>query len=397
MTKPPYRVPSMDEIRAIEPNGLRAASLFSGCGGSSLGYRMAGFTMVYANEFIEAARDTYKANASEGTYLDDRDIRSVSGRDILDLVGEVDLLDGSPPCSSFSTAGKREKQWGKEKKYSATVKDGDVGSVQRTDDLFFEYARILRTVRPRVFVAENVSGLVKGSAKGYFKLILAELKSCGYRVSAQLLDASWLGVPQKRQRLIFVGVREDQPFDPVFPKPLPYRYTVRDAIGLPEHAAVIYDTHGNFPIQDTTEEPVNTITTQASYHLHVFGDDVTVDPETGQDLSFRKYSVYQKWRNLKPGQSPKDNSYFNLIRVDPSQPAPTMAAMWGASISLGAATHWSVPRRFTIAECRRLCGFPDDFVLTGNYAQRWERLGRAVPPVMMAAIAAPLADKLLGR
>ena len=105
--------------------------------------------------------------------------------------GEIDAMEGSPPCASFSTAGKREKHWGKAKKYSDTV--------QRTDDLFFEYVRLIDGLKPRAFVAENVSGLVKGVAKGWFLEILAKLKACGYRVECRLLDAQWLGVPQARQ------------------------------------------------------------------------------------------------------------------------------------------------------------------------------------------------------
>src|SRR5207248_5858022 len=125
--------------------------------------------------------------------------------------GEVDVMEGSPPCASFSTAGKRQAGWGQVRPYSDTR--------QRTDDLFFEFARLVRGVRPKVFVAENVSGLVKGTAKGYFKEILRALKGCGYRVEARLLDAQWLGVPQVRQRIIFVGVREDLGVGPAFPKP----------------------------------------------------------------------------------------------------------------------------------------------------------------------------------
>lgn len=338
----------MAEIRAIEPNGLTVASTFSGCGGSSLGYRMAGFRVAYANEFIEAARDTYRANAADYTFLDDRDIRSVSGEDILAKVdGEVDLLDGSPPCSAFSTAGKREGGWGVVKSYSDTK--------QRVDDLFLEFARLVSEVRPRTFVAENVSGLVKGTAKGYFKLILGELRSCGYRVDARLLDASWLGVPQARQRLIFVGVRDDLPFDPPYPKPLPYRYTVRDAFAGIEESST--------------------------------------DPETGQNLDFTEYAIYAPWKSLRVGASPS-GSYFNLIRTDPNRPGPTIAAAHGTP-GVASASHWEVPRKFSLVECRRLCGFPDDFVLTGSYQQRWERLGRAVPPVMMSHIAAAVRDQLL--
>ena len=380
--KPPYRVPTMEEVRAIEPNGFTVASLFSGCGGSSLGYRMAGFKTVYANEFVEAARNTYLINAPAYAYVDPRDIRDVTGQDILDRVGPIDLLDGSPPCASFSTAGKRHKAWGTVKSYSDTQ--------QRTDDLFLEYARILKDIQPKVFVAENVSGLVKGTAKGYFKLILTALRECGYRVEARLLNAAWLGVPQARERLIFVGVRQDLPFDPVFPRPLPYRYTVRDVIG--DGLKCVFNTQGQFTVQDTTDKACNTITTSSDAHIRVFGDDITTDPETGQDITFRKYSIYDAWKRLGIGQSPTD-SLFNLIRTDPDRPAPTMAAVWG-SIGIACPTHWEYPRKFTLGELRRICSFPDDFVLTGTYAQRWERLGRAVPPLMMKAIASGIAEKL---
>src|SRR5690606_40662961 len=120
--KPPYRVPSMAEVRAVPWNGFNAISTFSGCGGSSLGYRMSGMRMLWASEFIPAAADTYRANASERTVLDTRDIRQVTAAHILDTthleVGELDLLDGSPPCAAFSTSGKREAGWDAVKTYS---------------------------------------------------------------------------------------------------------------------------------------------------------------------------------------------------------------------------------------------------------------------------------------
>lgn len=210
MDKPPYYIPSMAEIAAIPWNGYNAISTFSGCGGSSLGYKMAGFRILWASEFIPAAAEVYRLNHPD-TLLNTHDIRDVKPEEILEQVGmqrgQLDLLDGSPPCASFSTSGTREAGWDKIKVYSETR--------QRVDDLFFEYARILRGLQPKVFVAENVSGLIKGKAKGYFKMILRELKDCGYLVSAKLLDAQWLGVPQQRQRIIFVGVRKDLGFAPV--------------------------------------------------------------------------------------------------------------------------------------------------------------------------------------
>ena len=161
---------------------------------------MAGYRVLYASEFIPEAQKTYRLN-HPGVYLDTRDIRQVTPESILEIVGkrpgEIDLFDGSPPCCAFSLCGKREKGWGKPHAYS--------DKAQRVDDLFFEYTRLLKGIRPKVFVAENVKGLTIGTAKGYFKLILCALKECGYRVKAAVLNAQHLGVPQSRERLIFIG------------------------------------------------------------------------------------------------------------------------------------------------------------------------------------------------
>lgn len=429
--KPPYRVPLMSEIAALPWNGFNVVSTFAGCGGSSTGYRMAGFRVLLACEFIEAAQETYKANARPGTIVEGRDIREVTADDILRQtglkVGELDVFDGSPPCASFSTAGKREKGWGTVKKYS--------DKEQRSDDLFFEYARLIRGLQPKVFVAENVSGMVKGTAKGYFLEILAALKDCGYRVSARLLDAQWLGVPQARQRLIFVGVRNDLGLDPVHPDPLPYRYSIRDALpwldgietginpetgarsgfGVSQHGGdepaptvmahgmngkgkhqtvvrsrVIHDTSVQWGMGDVADRPCPTITVGVnsvnSQHYQVHSQ--IVEPEA--DIS--RFAIGDEWDKLGPGgQSEK---YFQLVKPDADEPAPTITAAGGTG-SIAGVTHPTEKRKFTIAELRRICGFPDDFILTGTYAQQWERLGRAVPPVMMSHVAAAVRDQIL--
>lgn len=412
-SKPPYRVPAMDEIRAIPWNGFTAVSTFSGCGGSSLGYRMAGFKVLWASEFVEAARDTYRVNAAPDTILDGRDIREVTGADILAAtglqVGELDLFDGSPPCASFSTAGSREKSWGKVKSYSDTE--------QRSDDLFFEYARLVRDIQPRVFVAENVSGLVKGTSKGYFKIILARLRDAGYRVQAKVLDASWLGVPQARQRLIFIGVREDLDTDPAFPKPLPYRYTVRDALpwiseqgnnggfgaGGMRPADQPSPTIGIEPSTGNGRYPPSLVKVMASdiggvtrhqvmlYALigPVYSEDgKPLDPETGHPIGLIG-SLAREW-DTAPGDS--SDRYFNLKRNDLDKPSQTVTVCGGGAVGV---THAVERRRFTLGELRAISGFPPDFQLTGTYAQRWERIGRAVPPVMMAAIATAVRDGVL--
>jgi DNA (cytosine-5)-methyltransferase 1 len=333
--KPPYKVPTLREINALEHNGFNVFSTFSGGGGSSTGYKMANFRVVWANEFIPAAQETYATN-HPWTILDRRDIRTVTAEDILEKTGlepeELDIFDGSPPCASFSTAGKREKGWGKEKAYS--------DSSQVTDDLFFEYVRLLRGLRPKTFVAENVSGLVKGTAKGYFKLILEALKASGYRVSAKLINAAWLGVPQARERLIFVGVREDLKRDPVFPKPLPYCYTLEEGIA---------------------------------------GLTTAIEPESWMTSS----ATGREWKRLKVGE--QSSKYFQLVRCNPKLPVGTITAS-GGNPGLASISHPYECRKFSIGEVKRLSSFPEDYVLTGTYAQKYERMGRSVPPLMMRAI-----------
>jgi DNA (cytosine-5)-methyltransferase 1 len=437
-------VPSMAEIAAVPDNRLRVVSTFSGCGGSCLGYRMAGCRVVWASEFIPAAAAVYRANHPT-TPLDTRDIRKVHPAEILAAtglkVGEVDVVEGSPPCASFSTAGKREKHWGKAKPYSDTV--------QRVDDLFFEYIRLIEGLKPRVFVAENVSGLVKGVAKGYFLEILARLKACGYRVGCRVLDAQWLGVPQARKRTIFIGVREDLGKDPVFPKPLPYRYSLREALpwvvrgkygpawkasdapsptvsagmsynpatshqGLELVEAVIHDTKGQFPSAgDVTDRPCPAITVmgQGQFKVRLTGGTGAAFAEKGRaydldqpcptilgtkpnqfEVGMERFAIGKEWDKLKPGEA--SEKYFNLVRPHPDQPCPTICASHGHP-GVASVTHPTEKRKLTIAELKRICAFPDDFVLTGTYSQQWERLGRAVPPLMMRAVAETIRDEIL--
>ena len=391
MTKPAYVIPSMADVAALKnTNGYTAVSTFSGGGGSCLGHEMAGFDMAWASEFVPEAQTTYRLN-HPGTLLDTRDIRNVTGADILSAigkgVGEIDLFDGSPPCSSFSTAGKRDKGWGEVKKYS------DVE--QRTDDLFYEYSRLIGETRPRTFVAENVAGLVRGTAKGYFQRIMRRLKAHGYRVSARVLDAQWLGVPQRRKRLIVIGVREDLELDPVFPGPLPYYYSVRDV--LPWIGRAVYDSSGTggFARQrDYTDTPAPTITVSggaAPWHHKIYDAEPTA--EELAEVNFEKYALYEEWKKLPQGGVSK--KYLSLIRAHEDRPSPTVTAAAGSCPGTAGVAHPTEPRKFTIAELKRISSFPADFEATGTFAQQWERIGRAVPPLMMRSVAETIRDEVL--
>jgi len=445
--KPAYRVPSMAEINAVPWNGYTVASTFSGCGGSCLGYRMAGFRVAWANEFVPAAQDSYRANMTTDSYLDPRDIKLVQPSDILDRLnmqpGDLDLLDGSPPCQAFSTAGQREKGWGKNKVY-------EHGARQRNETLFDEYIRLVRGLRPKVFIAENVSGLVKGTAKGYFLEILRALKASGYVVETRLLDAQWLGVPQMRQRIIFQGVRADLAerygVGPVFPTPLPYRYSVREA--LPWIGAAIHDTSGQYSYGDITDGPSPTVVCTAGTHwvetvavgrfdangynahapqnigqpmatvqagrpvrvIHNTGGapdrpgnrsagDITDRPSPAVTIGVNSINSYhflvEEMVPLPPSRQRADA--FNTSIDDAGVPCPTVTCASPGNDLAVPVPGQTTRRKFMIAELKRICAFPDDFTLTGSYAQQWERLGNSVPPLMMRAVAEVVRDRVLAK
>lgn len=388
--KPPYRVPSMAEVAAVPWNGMTVASTFSGCGGSCLGYRMAGFRVGWANEFVPSAQDSYRANMAEGSFLDPRDVKMVKPGDVLRRLGvergELDLFDGSPPCQAFSTAGKRHKGWGEEKSYEG-------GGSQRNEDMFFQWLRLLRGLLPMAFVAENVSGLVKGVAKGYFIDILGKLKACGYQVQAAVLDAKWLGVPQSRSRVIFVGVRDDLKLKPAFPVPLKWLYSVTDA--CPWIGSARYDTQGNFKAFNFENRPSPAIVAGGSHggrnacHYTVVGNS---------NSTHRAKKIRQSPDDPSPVvMARRSNLELELQaasqarRSSKTKPSPTILGSNSGFSDVNVGQR----RKFTILEVKRICSFPDDFVLTGTYGQQWERMGNSVPPLMMRAIAEAVRDKVL--
>lgn len=419
--KPPYLVPSLAEIRARPRNGLTVASTFSGGGGSCTGYEMAGLEVVWANEFEPNAAQTYALN-HPGTHLDSRSIRDVTGAEILAATGlaGVDVLDGSPPCQSFSMAGKRQKGWGEHHDHSD-------GTSQRSDDLFFEYSRLLGELRPRAFVAENVAGLVAGTAKGMFKEVMAALSAQGYEVRARLLDAQWLGVPQARRRVIILGVRSDLGLVPEFPSPLPYRYSILEACPwiadggtelTVDPRSSTKGARGELrypPTHRRLDEPATTVTTSSVHHMSVAFRQGGWKGLVGADLGAPAPTIQASQNRTEVGDLETHYGPRHKTRQPLDRPAPTVMASgingrreYQASVpgdetagdpetgeTLRPTGHDAGRRRLTIGEVKRLCSFPDDYVLIGGYVQRWARLGNSVPPVMMSHVARVLAAQLL--
>ncbi len=344
---------SMKEINEIPKNNYKTISLFAGCGGSSLGYKLAGFNVLLASEFIPNAIETYKVNHPKTIVLE-KDIRETTGQEILDLIHmnkyELDILDGSPPCSDFSINGKREEGWGKVKNYSTTK--------QRVDDLFFEYARIVKEIMPKVFVAENVKGLTIGKAKNVLEQILNTLREIGYQVEYKILDASDYECPQKRERTIIIGVRNDLNLKPSFPEPLKAKISCKEAIEdlIDKGTDQVNHSQREFLIEKY-------------FHAGCTSDDIK---RICKENNLKVYE--QSFRRDKWGEP------YYTIKQHHTRPY-----------------HPRVDRLMSINEAKRIQTFPDDFILLHSPTQNWERIGRAVPPNLMKHIALNIKNNILDK
>lgn len=369
-----YQPYSIEDVRRSSSRELfTVISTFAGGGGSSTGYRLAGGKVVAINEFVEEAVATYSRNFPE-TQVILGDIKNIKGKDLLDAGGlnprELDILDGSPPCSAFSSSGKGKKGWNREKKYS----DGKV--VKNIEDLFLEYIRIAEDIQPKVIVAENVEGITARAAIEKLRDFVTgfERISPGYRMIYQVMDASKFGVPQSRMRTFFVGVRND----------------VFTTLGLEE-----YELARNiFPLPTTGDG--------VSIESAIEGIDN--DPEEVQMLldfcenSFQKKFVetmaFNPSKVLKPGPVNGKISCFNMKRPAPRRPSPTLTQM-GQQRSASGVMHYAANRKLTIKEMKRIMSLPDDYELTGTFDQQAERIGRMVAPKMMCALATSIYENIL--
>jgi DNA (cytosine-5)-methyltransferase 1 len=221
----------LEELSKVKKNSLKVFSCFACGGGSSFGYKLAGFDVVGANEIDPEMAWHYQTNHNPQHFFLE-DIRTFRKR--LDLPGELfelDILDGSPPCSSFSMAGSREDGWGKKKKFKEGQKE------QVLDDLFFEFIHLADRLRPKIVVAENVKGMLQGNAKGYVKQIIKAFKDAGYDVQLFLLNAATMGVPQERERVFFLARRSDLGLEKITLEFNEKPITVKEATGLEGHTS----------------------------------------------------------------------------------------------------------------------------------------------------------------
>lgn len=221
---------NLKDLESRPKNGCIVFSCFSCGGGSSMGYKLAGYKVVGNCEIDPEMMKIYKENNHPDiSYLMDiRELVKMSDDGIPKELMNLDILDGSPPCSVFSMAGSREDGWNVEKSF----REGQ--AKQRLDDLFFYFIDLAKKLKPKVVIAENVKGLITGNAKGWVNKIIKAFNEAGYDVQIFLLNASRMGVPQKRERVFFIAHRKDLDYPKlkmVFnSKPIPFK-DVRETYG----------------------------------------------------------------------------------------------------------------------------------------------------------------------
>ena len=354
-------------------------STFAGGGGSSTGYRLAGGKILAINEFVEEAQNTYRENYPNTTIVPG-DIKELTGTYLMEQAGvkvsELDILDGSPPCSAFSMAGSvshgegrtHADAFGKTKQYS------DIKGVSNVEDLFFEFLRVAKDIKPKVIIGENVEGLTMGEAKEYFHKIQNTFEEIGYLVVADVLNASYFGVPQSRKRCFFIGVRED----------------VADAIGL--NFMTMYQLYPEKnEVQTTLGEAISDIVNEDKEELDYLFDKISPEKAVGKTLM----KMPKDPDKVLTGMDYHDKGHhFNLKRSSLRKPCPTITAM-GNLAGVAGTCHPIEDRKFTIKELKRIMSLPEDFKLTGKHKQQSERIGRMVPPLMMKALAESVYNKVL--
>jgi DNA (cytosine-5)-methyltransferase 1 len=329
-------------------------SCFACGGGSTMGYNLAGFDVLGCNEIDPKMIEVYKVNHNpKYAYLEP--IQTFKFReDLPQELYELDILDGSPPCSSFSMAGNREKDWGKDKVF----REGQ--SMQVLDTLFFDFIDLSKKLQPKVVVAENVKGLLMGAAKEYVRKIYREFDLAGYYVQHWLLDASKMGVPQRRERVFFIALRKD------LAKP--------------------------FMVQKDMFTVVPKLILKFDEPKILFRDIIDMK---GRDLSENMKNV---WYNRKEGDNSMQQGserlngksiYFSQSYLYKNKTPGTLTSHEDSQVLFDA------PKYTSKNEACKIGSYPLDYVFCGKKPHYL--IGMSVPPVMTAQIASEIYNQWLSK
>ena len=314
------------DLKKVKSSGLKSLVLFSGGGGSSLGHMMSGNKILGAVEIDSKMVEFYSKNLKPKYKVYCEDIRDFNKRnDLPKSFYNLDILEGSPPCSSFSCSGNRHNDWKKNKKFAEGQKE------QILDELFFNYLDTVNKLRPKVFVAENVKGIILGMAKRYANEIIKKAKEIGYDVQVFLLNSQYMGVPQSRERVFFIGNR------------------------LGHKKLKLNFNESLITVSDVIESST-TLT-----HSNVIGRKL--NPIT------RMYTVWYLAKVGSTFNTVTPEKWFNHAKISPNAPMRTITSQPNYY-------HWSVPAEFSDNLYKVCSSFPEDYI--GNcYVY-----GMSIPPLM---------------
>ena len=367
-------------------------SFFSGGGGSSCGYKLAGGDCRFVNEFQQVAMDDYLENWPGTPNIRD-DIKNVTGQKIMELtglkVGELDLLDGSPHCPPFSMSGTKQKGWNKTKTAYGMKQEN-------IEDLTWEMIRITEEIKPKVVICENVKGLTMDYAKSHLDRMVKDFEVLGYNTTYKVLNGIHFGVPQKRQRVFIVSVREDVMDDIDMPWMLISSLFPEGANEEPTLETAIGDLRLDNENVVESIELCDAMKKSAKYkwmkrlpknpdRVVSVGDDV-VGPWYDKVIAHRK-----KWGKTVPE---KKTSFYQSRRVPWNQASHTLSEQ-GLQTSLAVHLHATEDRVYTTKESKRIMTLPEDYVLTGTLNQKLARIGLMVAPIMMKYLAESIYEKIL--
>lgn len=298
---------------------MKVVSLFSGAGGLDLGFIMSGHEIIWANDLYKDAVDTYKKNIGEDIILDD--IKNIPS----DRIPDCDIIIGGFPCQGFSVANTKRH----------------IGD--KRNELYKELLRVIKAKKPKFFLAENVKGLTTFEKGSVFKMILSDFESIGYKVKYKVLNAADYGVPQTRQRVIIVGVRNDINWEYEYPKP---NHDKNGSNGLPKWVGV--------------------------------GEALSIFPDPDKPNIVPNH-IYSKYKlNI--------NGYIGHRLLDPEKPAPTVTARGDSKGGVVILPHPNGTRRMSCRELATVQSFPIDFEFIGNASSIYRQIGNAVPPLLGAAV-----------
>lgn len=308
-------------------HGTKVFGTFVCGGGSTMGYKLAGYEHIGGVEFTEHYSRAYRAN-HKPRYFYEQDIRTFNeSQDLPSELYDLDLLDGSPPCAAFSSAGAGERLWNKKSSYENTS--------QRKDDLVFVYLETVAKLRPKVFLLENVQGLIKGNAKAYAKEIVKLGEGMGYKVQLFCLNAASMGLPQIRTRVFFIGLRND--FD------------------LPK--------------------------LQMDFDCPLVGFGVTRKYWNNGGYDISHLAIGREYDNTAVGGN--SAKFFNLFKPHPKKPCFTITEA-SSNPTAASVVHPFQKRKLNLDEVRLLSTFPLDYDFAGNNPV--SVMGRSVLPCMMANV-----------